>query len=104
MAALRTERLHIVLHGAVQGNGYRPTIYRIAQKLRLTGWVRNTEAGIEMEVEGTPEQLACFLDRLKSDRPRTAVVVLEEVVRIDRQQSTWFEILPTPKLVVVPAD
>jgi acylphosphatase len=62
-----TERLHIVLRGAVQGIGFRPTIYRIAQKLRLAGWVRDTEAGIEMEVEGDSKQLTSFLHRLKSD-------------------------------------
>lgn len=95
MAASGRERLHIVLRGAVRGIGFRPTIYRIAQKLRLAGWVRDSEAGIEMEVEGDSEQLTSFLHRLKSDQPRAAVVAVEEIVRIAPQQSTWFEILPS---------
>lgn len=50
------ERLRIVLGGAVQGVGFRPTVYRLAEKLRVAGWVRNSGAGLEIEVEGNAEQ------------------------------------------------
>jgi hydrogenase maturation protein HypF len=95
LAGASTERLHIRLQGAVQGAGFCPTIYRIAQKLRLAGWVRNTGTEIDIEVEGGSEQLATFLQLLKSDRSQAAVVEREEVSRIAPQRSTWFEILPT---------
>ena len=89
------ERLHIVLHGTVQGMGFRPTIYRIAQKLHLAGWVRNADGGIEIEVEGRTEQLETFLRLLQSERPRAAVVATQQIVRMVPQQSAWFEIVPS---------
>jgi hydrogenase maturation protein HypF len=93
VATTSGERLHIVLRGAVQGVGFRPTIYRIAERLRLAGWVRNAGAGIEIEVEGNPEQLGNFLNLLTIERPRAAVVQGEEVSRIAPLGSMWFEIL-----------
>jgi len=94
-AQIRTQRLHVVLRGAVQGVGFRPTVYRLAEKLRLAGWVRNSSAGLEIEVEGSSEQLDHFLHKLKTERPQAAVVTTEEVSRIAPAGFAWFEILPS---------
>ena len=79
----------------MQGVGFRPTVYRLAEKLRLAGWVRNSSAGLEIEVEGSSEQLDHFLQQLKTDRPRAAVVTTEEVSRIAPAGFVGFEILPS---------
>ena len=52
-AALAGMRLHIT--GMVQGVGFRPFVYGLATRLALTGWVRNTSAGVDIEVTGSPE-------------------------------------------------
>lgn len=83
------------MRGAVQGVGFRPTVYRLADKLRLAGWVKNSSAGLEIEVEGNSEKLNHFLDRLKAERPRAAVVTAEEVSRIVTASCIGFEILPS---------
>ena len=44
-------RIHI--SGVVQGVGFRPFVYGLAQHLQLTGWVRNSSAGVDIEAEGT---------------------------------------------------
>jgi len=93
MAEISIERLRISLHGAVQGFGFRPTVYRIADSLRLSGWVRNTTVGMEIEVEGNAERLNKFLAELKANRPQAAVVTEEEVLRIAPLGSVGFEIL-----------
>jgi hydrogenase maturation protein HypF len=95
VATTSSERLHIILQGGVQGVGFRPTIYRIAEKLRVAGWVRNAGDWIEIEVEGNSEQLEEFLQLLKTERPRSAVVQIAEVSRIAPLGSKWFEILPS---------
>ena len=87
------ERLHILLRGAVQGVGFRPTVYRLAEKLRLSGWVRNSIEGLEIEVEGDYAQLNRFLLLLKADRPRSAVITEEEISRVEATGSSRFEIL-----------
>ena len=98
-APIRIERLRVVLRGAVQGVGFRPAVYRLAEKLRLAGWVRNSGEGLEIEVEGGTEQLDRFLDQLKSARPPAAVVTTEEVSRVAPAGGVWFEILPSDQNV-----
>ena len=91
----KVERLRITLHGAVQGVGFRPAVYRLAGRLRLGGWVRNTSAGLELEVEGGSEQLDSFLRQLEVERPRAAVVTTEDILRVAPSGGTSFEILPS---------
>lgn len=93
-APIHTERLRVVLGSAVQGVGFRPTVYRLAEKLRVAGWVRNSGARLEIEVEGSSE-VNDFLHNLKRERPPAAVVTMEEVSRIAPIGGKWFEILPS---------
>jgi acylphosphatase len=47
---------HLVIHGHVQGVFYRESMRREAERLGLSGWVRNRSDGtVEAHVEGTPE-------------------------------------------------
>lgn len=59
-------RRWFLVRGLVQGVGFRPTVYRLARALNLSGWVRNERGAVRIEVEGTPEELRSFLDRLPS--------------------------------------
>jgi hydrogenase maturation protein HypF len=87
-------RLRITLQGQVQGFGFRPTIYRIAQSLHLTGSVRNADAGLEIEIEGHSDQIDQFLSQLIAKRPSQALVHSQRVLRIKCLNTAWFEILP----------
>ena len=89
------ERLRIALHGAVQGVGFRPTIYRLAQTMRLSGWVRNTDAGLEIEVEGEPEEVRTFMLRLREATPAAAVIATEQIFSVVPCGGHGFEILPS---------
>lgn len=71
--SLGTKRLRVEARGAVQGVGFRPFVHRIASDLQLRGWVRNTPAGADMEVEGPMPALESFLARLRSEKPVLAV-------------------------------
>ena len=52
-------RIHIT--GIVQGVGFRPFVYSLARRYGLTGWVRNTSAGVDIEADGTTDALAASL-------------------------------------------
>jgi acylphosphatase len=58
----RERRLHAVVHGRVQGVGYRATTLDEARRLGLAGWVRNRVDGkVEVLVEGAEAKLNLFL-------------------------------------------
>ena len=47
--------LHLVIHGRVQGVFFRDSMRREAQRLAVTGWVRNRNDGtVEAVVQGDP--------------------------------------------------
>jgi len=50
MSNLKSVHIHIT--GIVQGVGFRPFIYNLALKHNLSGWVKNTSSGLEIELEG----------------------------------------------------
>ncbi len=67
-------RLRIEIHGAVQGVGFRPFVYRLATELGLAGWVINDTQGVFIEVEGADPLLEAFLVRLSREAPPRAIV------------------------------
>ncbi|MFC1897347.1 carbamoyltransferase HypF [Chloroflexota bacterium] len=62
----------ISVRGVVQGVGFRPFVYRLAQDHNLKGWVRNTSGSVEIEVEGDERSLDNFLIDLKTKQPPMA--------------------------------
>lgn len=64
--------LRIRVSGVVQGVGFRPFVWRLAQELDLSGWVRNDAAGVEIAAEGAAAQLSSLLARLEREAPPRA--------------------------------
>ncbi|WQY07553.1 carbamoyltransferase HypF [Helicobacter pylori] len=62
----------ITLFGVVQGVGMRPFIYTLAQKLELVGFVRNTQAALEIALPA--HKTESFLNALKKGLPPLALV------------------------------
>jgi len=89
---LTLRRRHLI-QGIVQGVGFRPFVFRIARQLELTGWVRNTPAGVEIEVQGNESDLSAFDSALKNDLPPLAVVTSHETGIIPLTDDGAFSIL-----------
>ncbi len=75
---MNLKRLHILVGGQVQGVGFRPFIYRLANELNLTGWVVNDAGGVTVEVQGLPADVEQFPRRMRAELPPLA-----EVARCD---------------------
>ncbi|HET9911220.1 MAG TPA: carbamoyltransferase HypF, partial [Anaerolineales bacterium] len=73
---------HIHVTGVVQGVGFRPFVYGLANRLDLRGWVCNTSAGVDIVVQGDEARVNAFVESLSADAPPLA--------RID-QVSAWEE-------------
>lgn len=68
------QRIHLNIRGIVQGVGFRPFLHRLTARFSLSGWVRNTSAGVELELEGEAAHLEQFLSALKAEQPPLAVI------------------------------
>ncbi|MBL8079534.1 MAG: carbamoyltransferase HypF [Anaerolineales bacterium] len=64
---MRGVSVHIT--GIVQGVGFRPFVYNLATKLNLKGWVKNTSAGVDIEVDGEQDMLDAFVKALRDEAP-----------------------------------
>jgi hydrogenase maturation protein HypF len=61
------DRVFIKVRGIVQGVGFRPYIYNLAESLNLKGYVKNTSGGVVIDIEG--ENIHSFIERLHRDAP-----------------------------------
>lgn len=84
-------RIHI--NGIVQGVGFRPFVYGLAKKLNLKGWVRNTSAGVDIQVDGTEAALKEFTRALEQEAPPLALIASLELAPVPPQGFSSFEII-----------
>ncbi|MAF59093.1 carbamoyltransferase HypF [Ponticaulis sp.] len=83
-------RIRFRVRGIVQGVGFRPFVYQLADALKLSGWVRNDAEGVLIEVEGT--NLRGFLIRLETELPLLADVRSIESEFIPADGQAGFEV------------
>jgi len=93
MTSLIGKQLHIT--GIVQGVGFRPFIYEIATRNNLRGWVRNTSAGVDIQVEGNPESVGIFLKSIENETPPLALIDNISINNIEPGGFSDFKIIPS---------
>jgi hydrogenase maturation protein HypF len=86
-------RKAIDITGIVQGVGFRPFVYRLAQECNLTGFITNTPAGVTIEVQGEPDVLDRFLERLPAEVPPLAKITSLLPRDAEPQSETAFRIV-----------
>jgi len=70
---------HLTISGRVQGVGFRYSMIEEAERLGVTGWVRNRRDGsVEAVVDGTPQAVEAILAWARSG-PRGARVTEVQV-------------------------
>ena len=90
--AVGKTRLKLAVRGAVQGVGFRPFVFRLAEELKLAGWVNNSPQGVFIEVEGTRAALEKFLLRLEIEKPPRSFIHSLESSWLDANGYKKFEI------------
>jgi acylphosphatase len=85
-------RRRVIVHGRVQGVGFRYTIARAAASRGLGGWVRNRPDGTgEAVFEGEPQAVESLV-RLTEDGPRGAEVEHVEIVEEEQVGLQRFDV------------
>ena len=83
-------RWRLLVSGIVQGVGFRPFVYRLARRHGLAGLVRNSPAGVEVEIEGPAPALEAFAAALSGECPPAAVIEEVAQTEIPSQQNAAF--------------
>ncbi|MCX7703561.1 MAG: carbamoyltransferase HypF [Planctomycetota bacterium] len=103
-----TLRWSVDVRGRVQGVGFRPFVYRIAQRHKIGGYVTNTPYGVHIEVEGTKKSLTSFKNALVKEKPPLAEIRNIFIKPMKTKGETDFVVKESKKKgrkeVVVPPD
>ena len=91
-----SRRVAVRVEGVVQGVGFRPFVFRIAEAHGLAGYVLNDAAGVLLEAEGEPPAVAAFLGELVGGAPPLAHVEHVHVEERDPTGAAGFAIVASP--------
>jgi len=101
-------RRGVVVRGVVQGVGFRPFVYRLAQEENLSGFVGNDTDGVTIEVQGSVAGLDAFVARLGEEKPPLARIDSIAVSQMQTIEERGFRIVASEVLgrvtTGIPAD
>lgn len=101
------QRIQISIQGAVQGVGFRPFIFKLANELNLKGVIANSLNGVLIDVEGYEIALSEFLSRIKSDKPVHSIINNVTVTKLELNGFNDFKIIESnsggdPETIILP--
>ena len=85
-------RRRIQVRGVVQGVGFRPYVYNLAQNLGLVGYALNSSAGVTIELQGDDAEIERFLHTLRSSPPPLARIEDVLVSQLEPNEDVAFSI------------
>lgn len=100
-------RIKITIKGAVQGVGFRPFIYKLANSIGIKGYVLNTPQGVIIEAEEKKEILDNFIERIKKEKPSISLIQKISIENLEPVNYTDFKIKQSklggsPSAIVLP--
>jgi hydrogenase maturation protein HypF len=103
---MKTYRIKI--QGIVQGVGFRPFIFKLAEKYHLNGYVTNSPSGVEIEINCSGSKvLNAFVRDIELQCPPLAHIVSIEKEKTDYRDFDHFTIEPSKTgggITLVPTD
>jgi hydrogenase maturation protein HypF len=97
MSTVTLTRARARVDGTVQGVGFRPYVYRLANELDLAGYVLNDSRGVLLEVEGPAAAVERFLARLEPEAPPLARVERVGAEECEPTRERGFAIRESPR-------
>ena len=101
------QNYHLHIQGQVQGVGFRPFVFQLAQEHRLKGWVWNGPDGVHIEVRCSAGELNPFCSQLRERAPRLARITGVYIREVAHREYDSFEIVHSssdtpPNLLISP--
>ena len=87
----------ITITGQVQGVGFRPFVYVLANTFDLKGWVSNNEQGVIIVVSGIPSKIHSFYEGLIQNPPKLSKIKTHHITEIPLINVEDFCIVPSRK-------
>lgn len=98
----------LAVRGRVQGVGFRPFVFQLADKYQLNGTVQNNMDGVKIHIEGDYRNIQKFLSDLKTNAPRLSKIneILVEETEVENKEE--FTIIASERngtsMLVIPID
>lgn len=109
-ASIPTElkAMKVIVKGRVQGVGFRPFIFQIADQYRIKGTVQNNMDGVKIFAEGTEGDIKQFVESIYKRPPRLSRIDQVMVEESSFKGFQTFQIIPSERTgkssLVIPVD
>lgn len=87
----------ITISGQVQGVGFRPFVYGLAELFSLTGTVSNNEEGVVIFVTGNKDSIQQFYNKLLKNPPPVSKIKNSAIFEVENSIFADFNIVPSTK-------
>ena len=87
----------ISISGQVQGVGFRPFVFNLAQRYELKGTVSNNEEGVIIYINGDQSSVEAFYDDLIANPPPVSRIQDHKLKRVEHLPFDDFKIIPSEK-------
>ncbi|MCF6365517.1 MAG: carbamoyltransferase HypF [Bacteroidales bacterium] len=88
----KTKTYRIKITGLVQGVGFRPFIYVLAEKYKLKGWVENRNDGVLIHANATKTIIVKFIKTIKKNAPVASSIEEVTLAEINLENFESFSI------------
>ncbi len=90
---MELDTYHIHINGIVQGVGFRPMVYQLANELQLNGYVKNGSDGVHVVFNGTAELAELVLKKIVKQAPGQSKIISSGLHKINNRSFTDFSIV-----------
>lgn len=88
----------ITIKGIVQGVGFRPFVYRAAQKFSLKGYIKNDLEGVSIVLNASKIDIDSFLNYVLENAPEKSKILKIEIKELDYEVFDDFEIIKNQQI------
>jgi hydrogenase maturation protein HypF len=85
----------LTIKGLVQGVGFRPFVYNLANELDIQGWTKNTNHAVITHIQGDTKNIIRFLQLLIEKKPPASIIYSIDKKEIQFEKIDSFKIIPS---------